>query len=133
MFDLYTNLRTMAKKSASTTTINIRKSGFTMKVVGIPGTLDDAGVEALVKAQPVIEGRLDTSIKGKAETETHKGNVVIPSPFRDDVLSTMRGEGLEAPAKRETKAQKEAREAEEARIAKDAEALKDSRNGVPVS
>lgn len=137
MFDVFTNLRNAkasTKSAKATTTVNIHRSGWTMKLQGDPAQLTDEGTEQLFLAQPceTVDGALIPNVKlsGKVDTESHKQAVQYTGLSQDHILATLRGEEVDAP--QDAKA-KEAAKAAAAKAKADAkaaaEAAKAARNG----
>lgn len=97
MFSVYSNLRAMSTKPS--TTINIHRSGWKVKLDGALPSGDDKGVEALVAGQSVdTSGRIDTKVTGKIDTESHATNVSFQYPLKAELLATVRGEVIQAKA-----------------------------------
>lgn len=93
MFSVYSNLRAMSTKPS--TTVNIHRSGWKVKLDGALPSGDDQGVESLVASQSVdTSGRIDTKVTGKIDTESHSTNVSFQYPLRAELLATVRGEVL---------------------------------------
>lgn len=137
MFDVYKALRGMNTKAS--TTVDIHKSGFKVKLEGAPEELSDAGLLDLLKGQKETDGRLNTKVSGKTtDTEGHKAQVSFPNPVKDELVAVFEGkyvtgteegdQDLEAANPRQ---EGETTRAYKKRLKAIAEELKASRNGVP--
>lgn len=96
MYSVYANLRRTT--TIQTTSLNIHRSGFKVKLQGTPDAITDAGAEKLVAAQPTDpNGRMDTKITGKVETESHDQSLTFAYPLKQELLAIVRKQDVVAP------------------------------------